>query len=66
MIQRLLIGLVQGYRLLLSPWLGSACRFTPTCSAYAVQALAQHGAGQGSYLVLRRLAGTSIARLPDK
>jgi putative membrane protein insertion efficiency factor len=56
MIQRLLIGLVQGYRLLLSPWLGSACRFTPTCSAYALQALEQHGAGQGSYLVLRRLA----------
>jgi putative component of membrane protein insertase Oxa1/YidC/SpoIIIJ protein YidD len=33
--QTLLIGLVKGYRLLLSPWLGSACRFEPTCSAYS-------------------------------
>lgn len=56
MMQRLLIGLVRGYRLLLSPWLGSACRFTPSCSAYALQALQNHGAGQGTYLVLRRLA----------
>ncbi len=56
MIRRMLMGLVQGYRLLLSPWLGSACRFTPTCSAYALQALEAHGAAQGSYLVLRRLA----------
>jgi uncharacterized protein len=55
MIQRTLITLVKTYRLLLSPWLGSACRFTPTCSAYALQALQTHGAGQGSYLVLRRL-----------
>ncbi|MEW6694839.1 MAG: membrane protein insertion efficiency factor YidD [Pseudomonadota bacterium] len=56
MPQRLLIGLVQGYRLLLSPWVGSGCRFTPTCSAYALEALQRHGAGAGSYLALRRLA----------
>ncbi len=54
--QQLLIGLVKGYRLLLSPWLGSACRFTPTCSAYALQALAEHGAAGGSYLTVARLA----------
>ncbi len=54
--QTLLIGLVKGYRLLLSPWLGSACRFEPTCSAYSLQALQQHGAAIGSYLTLRRLA----------
>jgi len=54
--RRLLMGLVQGYRLLLSPWLGSTCRFTPTCSAYALEALDRHGAGAGSYLTLRRLA----------
>jgi putative membrane protein insertion efficiency factor len=54
-MKRLLIALVKAYRLLLSPWLGSACRFTPTCSAYALQALQHHGAGRGSYLVLRRL-----------
>jgi hypothetical protein len=55
-MQRLLIGLVKAYRLLLSPWLGQSCRFEPTCSAYAIQALQQHGAAAGSYLTLRRLA----------
>lgn len=56
MIKALLIGLVKGYRLLLSPWLGSSCRFEPTCSAYSLQALQQHGAAAGSYLTLTRLA----------
>ena len=56
MIQRLLIALVKGYRLLLSPWLGSSCRFEPTCSIYAIEALQTHGAASGSYLTLRRLA----------
>ena len=56
MMQRLLMGLVRAYRLLLSPWLGSACRFEPTCSAYSLQALEQHGAAMGSYLTVRRLA----------
>ncbi|MFN3957560.1 MAG: membrane protein insertion efficiency factor YidD [Tepidimonas ignava] len=55
MPQRLLIGLVQAYRLVLSPWLGSACRFEPTCSAYALQALQRHGAAAGSYLAARRV-----------
>lgn len=56
MMRKLLIGLVKGYRLLLSPWLGSACRFSPTCSAYAIEALQCHGALDGSYLTLARLA----------
>lgn len=56
MMQALLVGLVKGYRLLLSPWLGSACRFEPTCSVYALGALQKHGAAAGSYLVLSRLA----------
>ncbi|WP_332814801.1 membrane protein insertion efficiency factor YidD [Ramlibacter sp.] len=55
MIRALLVGLVKGYRLLLSPWLGSACRFTPSCSAYSLQALERHGAAAGSYLTLARL-----------
>ncbi|NDY92831.1 membrane protein insertion efficiency factor YidD [Ideonella livida] len=55
MPRRALIGLVKGYRLLLSPWLGSACRFEPTCSRYALEALERHGAAAGSYLTLRRL-----------
>ena len=54
-MQRLLIAIVRGYRLLLSPWLGSACRFSPTCSVYAIEALEQHGAGRGSYLAAWRL-----------
>jgi putative membrane protein insertion efficiency factor len=55
-MQSFLMTLVRGYRLLLSPWLGSSCRFEPTCSAYALQALELHGAARGSYLTLRRLA----------
>lgn len=56
MIRALLIGLVKGYRLVLSPWLGSACRFTPTCSAYALEALERHGALWGTTLTAARLA----------
>ena len=56
MMQRLLMALVRGYRLMLSPWLGSACRFEPTCSAYSLEALERHGAAMGSYLTVRRLA----------
>jgi putative membrane protein insertion efficiency factor len=54
--QRLLMALVRGYRFFLSPWLGSACRFEPTCSVYSLQALERHGALGGSYLTLHRLA----------
>jgi len=53
--QRLLVALVQGYRLLLKPWLGNACRFEPTCSAYALQALRQHGARVGGLLSASRV-----------
>jgi len=56
MMRALLVTLIKGYRLLLSPWLGSACRFEPTCSRYAIEALQRHGAAAGSYLMLRRLA----------
>lgn len=54
-ILAVLLALVKGYRFFLSPWLGSACRFTPTCSLYAVQALERHGPAAGSYLAARRL-----------
>ena len=54
--QRLLMAVVRGYRVFLSSWLGSSCRFEPTCSAYSLQALENHGALAGSYLTLRRLA----------
>ncbi len=54
--QRLLIGAVRFYRFFLSPWLGSACRFEPTCSRYALEALQRHGAAAGSVLTVGRLA----------
>ena len=56
MMQKLLMGIVTGYRLVLSPWLGSACRFTPTCSAYSLEALERHGAAAGAYLTAARIA----------
>lgn len=52
----MLIALVRAYRLLFSAWLGSSCRFEPTCSAYALQALQEHGAAAGTYFTLHRLA----------
>ena len=55
-MKAILMGLVKGYRFLLSPWLGSACRFEPTCSAYSLEALQLHGAAAGSYLTMVRLA----------
>ena len=54
-MNRLLIALVKGYRLLLSAWLGGACRFYPTCSAYTLEALQVHGAAKGAYLGLCRI-----------
>lgn len=56
MMRQVLMGVVRAYRLLLSPWLGSSCRFEPTCSAYSLQALERHGAAAGSYMTLHRLA----------
>ena len=55
MIARMLVGIVKAYRLLLSPSLGSSCRFEPTCSLYAIGALQTHGAIKGSYLTLTRI-----------
>ena len=46
---------VRAYRLLLSPWVGHGCRFQPTCSAYALDALARHGAVRGTMLTIRRI-----------
>lgn len=54
--RRLLMGMVRAYRLLLSPWLGSGCRFLPTCSAYTLEALELHGAAVGTYLGICRIA----------
>ena len=49
------IGLIRLYRLAISPWLGSTCRFQPSCSAYAIAALERHGVLRGGWLALRRI-----------
>ena len=51
----IIIQLIRGYRYLLSPWLGSHCRFHPSCSCYALTAIERHGALRGSRLALGRL-----------
>jgi uncharacterized protein len=54
--QRLLIGLIRGYQLLISPFIGNQCRFTPTCSHYAREAVEKYGAIKGSWLAMRRVS----------
>lgn len=55
MIQRLLILCIHGYRQWVSPLLLPSCRYQPTCSAYALEAIAQHGSVAGSWLALKRI-----------
>ncbi len=47
--------LIRGYKLIVSPWLPSACRFTPTCSQYALEAFRKHGVFKGFYLTVKRI-----------
>jgi len=54
-MQRILLTILRAYRYVLSPWIGGQCRFTPTCSVYAMQAIELYGAGRGSWLALKRL-----------
>ncbi len=67
---RLLALPVRAYRLLFSPWVGHNCRYMPTCSAYALEALRRHGALRGGWLTLRRIArchpwgGSGIDEVP--
>ncbi|MBI5450892.1 MAG: membrane protein insertion efficiency factor YidD [Gammaproteobacteria bacterium] len=52
----LMAGLIKVYRYTLSPFLGNNCRFYPTCSAYALEALERHGAWKGVLLAIRRVS----------
>ena len=54
-MERLLLALIRAYRLVLSPWWGNHCRFTPTCSQYAAEAVERHGARNGTWLAMRRI-----------
>lgn len=51
----LLILPIRAYRLILSPWVGHSCRFQPSCSVYAIEALNTHGPVRGLWLTLRRI-----------
>jgi putative membrane protein insertion efficiency factor len=55
-IRTLLLALVRAYQWLVSPLLPASCRFHPSCSRYAAQALQRHGAARGGWLAMRRLA----------
>lgn len=61
---------VRAYRLVLSPWVGQSCRYHPTCSAYALEALETHGGLKGAWLTARRIArchpwgGSGIDNVP--
>jgi len=54
-MNKLLIGLVRFYQVAVSPHLPSACRYTPTCSQYMIEAIREHGAIQGIWLGIKRL-----------
>jgi putative membrane protein insertion efficiency factor len=70
-LSAVLRGLVRAYQLLLSPLLPPRCRYLPSCSDYAIEALATHGALHGAWLALRRLArchpwgGSGYDPVPD-
>ena len=52
----LLLGTIRFYQYILSPWVGNQCRFYPTCSEYAHEAIVRHGSALGGWLSLKRLA----------
>jgi putative membrane protein insertion efficiency factor len=55
-MRTVLLALVRAYQYALRPMLGANCRFYPSCSDYAREAIERHGAGKGSWLTVRRLA----------
>lgn len=72
MVRALLLALIHSYRAAISPFFPSRCRFLPTCSDYAVQALKQHGVLAGAWLATKRLArchpfgGSGIDEVPSQ
>ena len=75
MSRAVLVGLralIRAYQLLVSPWISPHCRYAPSCSAYAQEALARHGACTGGWLALKRLArchpwgGSGFDPVPEK
>ena len=56
LMTKLLVGSVKAYQLVVSPWLGPGCRYEPTCSRFAMDAIRQQGPLEGGWLAIRRLA----------
>ena len=54
-MKRFLIGLVRGYQLIISPFLGNNCRYSPSCSAYTIEAMEKHGPLKGIWMGMRRV-----------
>ena len=54
--QRLALAFIRAYQILISPMFAGSCRFTPSCSGYAREAILEHGVGKGAWLAARRLA----------
>lgn len=55
-MRKVLIALIKVYRFTLSPFVGQHCRFTPTCSQYAMEAIEKHGSLKGSWMAAKRLS----------
>ena len=55
-MQKILVILLKGYQYLISPWFGQTCRFYPSCSCYAIEAIEKRGALMGFWLTLRRIS----------
>lgn len=55
MLARVLIGMIRFYQLAVSPWTPPSCRYIPTCSCYAREAVEKHGAARGAWIALRRI-----------
>jgi putative membrane protein insertion efficiency factor len=71
-MKAILLGLIRAYQFVLSPWVGNQCRYWPTCSDYAREAIDRHGAARGSWLAVRRVLrcspwhGGGVDPVPDE
>ncbi|MBI4689181.1 MAG: membrane protein insertion efficiency factor YidD [Nitrospirae bacterium] len=55
-MKKILLSIIKAYRYLISPLLPNNCRFTPTCSEYAIEAIEKHGTVKGTSLTIRRIS----------
>ena len=55
LLAKILIGLIKLYQVTLSPYIGRACRYTPTCSNYGIEAIQKHGPFKGTWLTIKRV-----------